>query len=111
MIRKPKFVPGPWSKNHDHVNPKTAASVASIRPVRRPEGYHWDDVAMVMGCGDEVQNANAHLITAAPRLYDALEALLEAHGSAYPSLDELNAAVEKATADANAALAEARGES
>jgi hypothetical protein len=111
MIREPKFVPGPWSKNHDHVNPKTAASVASIRPVRRPEDYHWGDVAVVMGCGDEVQNANAHLITAAPRLYDALAGLLKAHRSTYPTVHAMEFTITEAETEADAALAEARGES
>ena len=70
-MRKPKFTPGPWLsyKLQDD-------DVINITTRSRKEG-HFVDVAFIsVGFDkpfDDEQRANAHLISAAPELYAALE--------------------------------------
>jgi hypothetical protein len=75
MSAETKFTPGPWIKRHDHLCRDTAESMARITPANAPEDYFHSEICLIFGCRNEVQNANAHLIAAAPELYEAAEPL------------------------------------
>jgi len=70
---KAKFTPGPWRKYKMTMTPEDWASLCSgeypITIVRRGQ----DVIAAVWADGDEEEQANAHLIAAAPEMYEALE--------------------------------------
>lgn len=66
-----KLIGTPWAAYHDHPNPETAASVATIRPVGDERLYN--EVCDIYGCnsrynGDQ-QRARRDLIAMAPELY------------------------------------------
>lgn len=92
-----KWTPGPWFAVRNN-------AYWEINPARK---YGDDDIPYTVGnvCASDPsdtkgrQEPNAHLIAAAPDLYDALEAARDV-------LEALNID----TAAANAALAKARGE-
>ena len=75
-----RFTPGPWSKIHDHPNPTTRASLAYIRAPVDDYGVR-EEIATVYCCnyGDREQDFNAHLIAAAPELYEATDPFDELH--------------------------------
>lgn len=88
-----KWTPGPWVEREKGVHPHPYVcgeykeyEFGLDRPV----------VCYLVGCRTE---ANAHLIAAAPDLYEALEEIIKVHGEAGP-----------VSAKAIAALAKARGE-
>lgn len=113
-----KFTPGPWRVAHDHPDPLHAKGIAYIRPVeQRPYPYD-DEIAVVYGTSHEShphRAHNAHLVAAAPELYEALAqitdvyaAMREILSSKYP-LEGWSA--ESMTLDrARNALAKSRGE-
>ena len=104
-----KFTPGPWSIAHDGNYPR-------IRKHFRTD-HHMDVCGPVHGymyADDETANqaANAHLIAAAPDMYEALESLIitqeykEEHGK-----DKAYELARKTSWNkVKAALAKARGE-
>lgn len=67
-----KLIDAPWSAYHDHPDPETAASLASIRPTG---AGCCNEVASVYLCDYDadgigaMQRARRDLITAAPDLY------------------------------------------
>ena len=85
-MTEPKFTPGPWL-------------VAEEAKIKHPEGtliaqaQYWPD---------------AHLIAAAPELYEALEELYAEQKR--PPLEKYKTSWEKAIRKTEAALAKARGE-
>lgn len=98
-----KFTPGPWV-----IDPETRPSeVCTIHGMPRDERTNYQGWAYVRGelgywdSSPDEEMANAHLIAAAPELYEALEAMLEECED-----DEFAPHV----MDAKAALAKARGE-
>lgn len=94
-----KFTPQPWSL-HDY-GAKTI--YVSNKPTEVTPPVH---ICLVEGyiISQEENQANAHLIAAAPELYEALGALLDAYYNSEP-WDNLDAA-----SKAIAALKRARGE-
>ena len=102
MSTEQKWTPGPWLRD-------TASGLScdvrasSGRKVALCWGLSTTRAAMENRPGYRAEcNANAHLIAAAPELYDALEALLDS-----PYADPHG---EKERMAARAALAKARGE-
>lgn len=70
-----KFTPGPW--HNEEVTAITAYSEGEVRP------WYVASVHRHIGDGADQMAANAHLIAAAPELYEALEecrALLDGEG-------------------------------
>lgn len=102
----PAFTPGPWYVSEPW------AGFASIKRV--------DDDALVFGIAagepeekqsDEVCEANARLIAAAPELYEAVEALVECFIKRGPFDEPLGSSEQAPSINAGiAALAKARGE-
>lgn len=96
--------PGPWT-----VQPNS-------RTVGRGAWIHdetGNNVALACGTSDENANANAHLIAAAPELYEALEKIVIDEENRRKSLRTNSPAAQfsdKRLAAARAALAKARGE-
>lgn len=86
---KPKFTPGPWVTSDRTDHDEIYAAAYPGRPICHSTSY-WQGP----GPRAEERLANAHLIAAAPRLYDVLSRVRD--GIAYNEID--------------AALAEARGE-
>jgi hypothetical protein len=66
QVSEAKFTRGPWSVGGDGGFIKTIKNQLQIQPT----------IGCAYGAGDEVK-ANAHLIAAAPDLYNALEAAIE----------------------------------
>ncbi|WP_138438541.1 hypothetical protein [Marinobacter alexandrii] len=102
-----KFTPGPWSVHNtgDVFTPLGAVNASGL-DAPSDDGWHIADCDMGGLFLEEVR-ANAHLIAAAPRLYKALEnaaRVLSYVAEEYPGHA-------KDLREANAALAEARGES
>ena len=88
-----KWTPGPWQRSGWSVLCQSHTVVCNILP--------WDS----SGCREE-DSANAHLIAAAPELYDSLERVLALWVSGADP-EELDIVV----ATAKVALAKAKGES
>lgn len=94
-MAKTKFTPGPWSifgplsDKYDPAYRVSAERTLSLTVSACPDGFVQGE-----------NKANAHLIAAAPELYEALELLLSAQGQME----------EKAIKMAKVALAKARGE-
>ena len=95
MVAEPKFTPGPWLFS----SYKSGNSVIVI------DGKEFD-VATV---NYPNRDANAHLIAAAPELYEALEGLL-ADITEYQEINNLGGQNNHWQVKAKAALAKARGE-
>lgn len=78
-----KWTPGPWEALDGDGEPLTdadsaARNMASIRPVEQPHDVNGYDFIIEMDVHDDAGVATAHLLAAAPELYEALEELLEA---------------------------------
>ena len=93
MSKEPKWTPGPWVLVGDSRTIIESESGDGIIGINS-QSMSWL----------EIDDANAHLIAAAPELYDALLYVL----SVCPAIDYIG---EEARAEARAALAKARGES
>jgi hypothetical protein len=103
-----KFTPGPWEidkHNHDWIVTSSEKYVGHLAEVRSNLAYPYHSEEM-----QQAKKANGTLISAAPDLYNALEALLGwvaewavAEGQGIQVQDDITAA-------ARAALAKARGE-
>lgn len=110
-MNETRFTPGPWSAVNDGTATEPMMSVKAARIAGRPPRH---EVALV-ATGDspqEMETANAHLIAAAPTLYEALSAIIDACDRAGKDddlsiVDTFTDAMEDA---ARAALAKARGE-
>lgn len=103
-----KFTPGPWVVDEDSNIDQIAVRIGTA-----VESPYCRDVSDLWACDiDESENndqalANAHLIAAAPELYEELESLLDSL-AATPELNLSSWGIE--TDSAKAALAKARGE-
>lgn len=74
-MTEPKFTPGPWKKNQGTIEGAGGQQIASLYSFR----YHPDIIeAGAQLKVEENEEANAHLIAAAPELYEACEDTLEA---------------------------------
>lgn len=106
-----RFTPGPWQKMHDHPNPETRVSLATIRGPIDKYGIR-DEIASVYCCDyrDRKQEFNAHLIAAAPELYEALEELQNIVSGLLSGEMGLKDIDSFTNQPARAALAKARGE-
>jgi hypothetical protein len=96
-----KFTPGPWT-----AVPTTFGPIDIVLADGR-------DVVTVYGGGTDNKKANAHLIAAAPELYEALQITMQRLDSAnHDSFDGvwLEEDFARQTKEARAALAKARGE-
>ena len=106
-----KFTPGPWCVFEDirtDKNPYGRDSEEYIAGFNIESGNYE-----VVGCdgisgGSDIERANAHLIAAAPELYEALEEMSSCLSDIISGNDW--GAVEEYLDDARAALAKARGE-
>ena len=102
----PQFTPGPWELYDALLRPGFSANrILEIQDVTGAAVVAWSGFDGVSQSKRE-RKANAHLIAAAPELYEALEELvsfLRAHVEHFKSYNPL-------TEDALAALAKARGE-
>jgi hypothetical protein len=84
-----KHTPGPWAA-------KQAGNITSPWNVY-PENKSIDFVAGTFGNTAQEQKANAHLISAAPDMFDALQAIVDAFGDQDSFLiDQCKAALDKA---------------
>jgi hypothetical protein len=112
-----KFTPGPWQSQHEF---DSEGLMQIIGNVDGPDDgqYHYTRVCIVDdNTNDGEAAANAHLIAAAPELYEALQKIADSHIPDAPSDsvgDELVWAqrhVGKLRGFAERALRKARGES
>jgi len=94
---KEKFTPGPW---------KIQKSISGVHPIAAP------GIRAHITYVNDVENA--HLIAAAPEMYEALEALISAMDDVLYNADRVPdcivAVAQEAMDKANAALKKARGE-
>ena len=116
-----KFTPGPWSiKNGVDIFGPLGGDSGDGVECDPNDGWHVAEVdeypsfvlnEMVV-LGADVRNANAHLIAAAPDLYEALEIMLADYWEASEDFDnESQMYAETVISQSHAALAKARGES
>ena len=91
-MTEPKFTPGPWEMAYQDQHGQL---IVRGKHIEVATCWHHS-----VGAIEKEMHANAHLIAAAPELYEALEYVMTAHG------EQLSDAFEKA----QAALAKARGE-
>lgn len=112
----PAFTPGPWFG--PNYNSSTAEPTRALAGKFKPKGHKTrnDYLLRVEVSGDNVR-ADAALIAAAPRLYNALTQALglivefgDLNGFRNLSDDELGGAVKAVAQEAGLALMEARGE-
>lgn len=112
---KPKFTPGPWEQSHREVMGRDGLFTVVYRaddPDNLIASLHWHSVKTDKGWTTD-RAANAHLIAAAPDMYEALEdtaALAAALTSHTIRINGQYVEVREAVARARAALAKARGE-
>ncbi len=93
-----KWTPGPWS----------VCNMTSWCCVDHAE---WGTTVAEIGENDETGLANAHLIAAAPELYEALQAMIDLQENATPFGGEIyRDRVDRVFDQCRAALAKARGE-
>lgn len=98
-----KHTPGPWLMDRNNVHTGTIATVHHC--LGNDWADIWSDKWMETGMGEEVQEANARLITAAPELLEALaEALAFCEANTFGG-DDAAALIAKA----RAAIAKATG--
>ena len=69
MTHTTKHTPGPWYPHYAKADHCLSSSVWGQEP--------GNQVAVIGGKSLEAMNANAHLIAAAPAMYEALKALVE----------------------------------
>src|SRR5690625_1372419 len=107
MSGETKWTPGPWRANRN-------SSFWEIEPESRDRGINGIPYTVGDVCStdpgrpdDGKQEANAHLIAAAPDLYEALE---EARGTIQALIDEGYTGHIDQRGRIDAALAKARGE-
>jgi hypothetical protein len=103
-----KFTPGPWSPD-DEIQQCPTASALTTRFFYGPNRL----AIFRMGLGyesDETNEANAHLIAAAPDMYEALEDLLNEYSDLMSDMYGNHDGSTTAYMKAEAALAKARGE-
>lgn len=104
MSDRPKWTPGPWHVGAQNDALYVLDAAPSPAPYDGPLPREYGpNVVATPNWRSEEYHANAHLISAAPELYEALERLLE---DAF--LDISGEPID--TAYAYAALAKARGE-
>ena len=113
MINKTKFTPGPWQAFIDDTGDKWTGwpiSISSVndidKSIVRTGGqwpYEWD-----AAISQREAVANAHLIAAAPEVYEKLEKLVERVEQI--QYDHNTSDGDLALDEARAALAKARGE-
>lgn len=101
-----KFTPGPWVAV-DEGRGRDRNWCVMVPEESRFGPY----IATIHNTADHAK-ANAHLIAAAPELYEALEAVLDLRENTSPFGGELQAdRIDRTIEAASAALAKARGES
>jgi len=88
-----KHTPGPWMLNEPFATPKAKWLIWAGHPIAsvsaaRKRNAHCTDMSSEEG------KANAHLIAAAPEMYEALKAL--AHCTTHKTLEAAYAALAKA---------------
>lgn len=98
-----KATPGPWHAEENNIH---TGSVATCHW----NGEQWWEVWTPMWVDGGSAKANAHLIAAAPELYEALEEMVERYAPGYHDCID-NGLPECEICNARAALAKARGES
>lgn len=116
MSNETKWTPGPWlvTKSHDGI--AIAMGSAIISPYEYTTGHLWK-TDLYWGEEDDEDVANAHLIAAAPELYEILSMLVDNSEAVafYPSAIEQSdwgsVDFEEWAQRARAVLAKARGES
>lgn len=95
-----KWTPGPWYI--DGYNETRDGGYVEVKS----EKFHW--VCSVTDYSDGTAKPNAHLIAAAPDLYEALEVMRHEYRTAL-RISGVDEKTSKTMATANAALAKARG--
>ena len=108
MSKEPKWTKGPWKAEIKCVHPDMGGNHQMDYRVRIPCATAGARVSMCMMGGGRLKDteetkANAHLIAAAPELYEALTKLFGARKRNEPVSAELDAEIE-------AALSKALGE-
>ena len=106
-MSKTEFTPGPWvsSAGHIYKTGKDGANIAAVSEPRAETHVGYTPVRLGSKDADEAF-ANAHLIAAAPELYEALDELTNYSGGASNALEDPYV-MERV----EAALSKARGES
>ena len=111
MNKKTKFTPGPWEVRNGQ---KRIIIVQGHKFIE--EGIYVAEVSREAWRPEERKDSalpDAHLIAAAPELYEALEKLLRLHDQCYcdePELPSLDSRDRCTHCTISAALAKARGE-
>lgn len=101
-----KWTPGIWFAVNQGTPKEPMMTVMAAR-IAGQKPRHEVAICATGDSHQEMENANAHLIAAAPALYEALEELMRAEAV----LDDDNAVLIAARQKAAAALAHARGAS
>ncbi len=102
------FTPGPWSLESDDNGYAEAFRRYAGADAIQVSGDHWT-VAVALDDGPPGQ-ANAHLIAAAPELYEALKAITDCYGVGQRDPAKFLEHVHDFMMEGRAALAKARGE-
>lgn len=104
-----KWTPGPWSKhNTADIFTELGAKNAEGTKASSSDGWHIADCDMGGLCLEEVR-ANAHLIAAAPELYEALDMVMRDKAPSYHDCID-DGEPECAWCIAKSALAKAKGD-
>ncbi len=101
MSAETKFTPGPWVINKTYATMLIITGQSDMDVCQVDAGYDSD---LSQYSADDEEQANAHLIAAAPELYDALSGLL------YHDENGIGEGYDEVIEAARLALAKARGE-
>jgi len=111
MTENTKFTPGPWFAVNCGTKKEPMMSVKAARIAGQPP-LHEVAICATGDSPQEMENANAHLIAAAPEIFASLSAMRAKIGDVaaqFPSTISLHK-VEDLMEQADAALRKARGE-
>ena len=116
-MNETKFTPGPWIGVGPSFGEPKPVYINAIITDREDEDECFEICHLGLECYDEEQEANAHLIAAAPELYEVVERLAKWNKD-YPSsrvygygdIKQIAAEMDEINTQAQAALAKARGE-
>lgn len=112
MKNEAKWTPGPWV-----IDPETrvfeVCTIHGLPKDARTDGQGWAYIrssdTFYLGHDEKEVMANAHLIAAAPEMYEALEAMIDRYAPSYHDCID-DGMPECEICDARAAIAKARGE-
>jgi hypothetical protein len=87
-MNKPKFAPGPWSWSYSITDPYSLIGETGETILRAQNGVVYSEYSSDSATIEISSPANAHLIEAAPDMYEALSAIVEALEDGDPTATE-----------------------